>query len=235
MLPVQYRMINQINDRKFEVTGVGAWYPDGSSSTSVNISDLPKDWCGTLLPCICSGPREGAIKMDGGADGAHGLINYAPYGYHTDPGTLRRSTLWDDSGQIIARVSATGLYRKTSRSLDYQIDVETETKAGSIISELSSVDSYSFTVLPKGRGRAQVLTHFTLSTGYGRKAHGAAIISYKFIRSRAAIPDIIMGRNQIRVHQIGNNIQWLIMQATEFQSELGLTNPTIKPYDKAKR
>jgi hypothetical protein len=89
-----------------------------------------------------------------------GLIGFAPNGYRTEPGTLRRATLWDESGQRIASVSATGVYEKSSSGFNFDINVETITVESTLLSNLSKIDSYDFVILPNGQGKVIVISMY---------------------------------------------------------------------------
>jgi hypothetical protein len=226
MLPIRYSMKNRVNGEAMEILGSGNWFEDGRMALNLTLSAIPPDWTGTIGPCICSGPGPGSHAGTKGA--SSGLIGFAPNGYKTETGTHRRATLWDENGEQIAKVSATGVYEKTASKFDFEIDVETETKAGSVISDLRSIDSYNFTITPNGKGKVIVVSMYGLSTFDGRKAYGATHINYEMINCDVELIDTVIGRNVIVVQQIDNAIQWITKQTTTPSQSLGIKDSVIK-------
>lgn len=227
MIPVHYKMKNEINGTAFRIEGAGE-IVEGIQSIHADISGTPRDWCGTLLPCICSGP--GPVEPEESRlASTKCLLAFAPNGYATEEGTLRRATLWASTGDVLAKVTATGDYRMKAGELTYDINVQTETVAGSIASRLVNVDHYGFVIFPNGPGRAKVVSQYRLSTEDGQSAQGATYISYRFIDSNAEIPEVIIGRNLIKVQQIGRRIQWMVRQSNVFGSDLGTKTSTVRP------
>lgn len=224
---VNYRMRNRINGRDFTMDGQGMWTPDGTIALNLLLSDIPKSWSGAVGPCICSGPSPG--EDQGGGDPEYGgLVTFAPNGYRTTRGTLRRATLWDAAGDVIASVSATGNYQFFDDRFEFDIDVETETKIGSIIEDLASVDHYSFALQPVSKGRFYVLSHYSLTTLDGRKARGITAIHYSVIGESRMPKNVVIGRNEISVHQDGRNVQYISRQSTMPESALGLSGTSLE-------
>jgi hypothetical protein len=224
---VNYRMRNRINGRDFKMDGQGVWTPDGTIALNLVLSDIPASWSGAVGPCICSGPSPGE-DQDGGDPEYGGLVTFAPNGYRTTRGTLRRATLWDAAGDVIASVSATGNYQFFEDRFDFDINVETETRKGSIIGELVSVDHYSFALQPVSEGRFHVLSHYSLSTADGRRARGITSIHYSVIGESRMPKSVVVGRNEISVQQVGRNIQYISCQSTIPEPALGLPKSTLE-------
>src|ERR1700722_15384244 len=150
MPSIKYSMTNTVNGEAIKIRGSGSLNRRGKMALSLQIDKVPKNWSPIIVPCICSGHGPGPIEND---ELVGGLLHAAPNGYQTAPGTLRRATLFDASGEEIAAVTATGIYKQTKSGLDFSIQVDTKTKASTIWEALQLIDHYSFTIFPEGPGR----------------------------------------------------------------------------------
>jgi hypothetical protein len=109
-------MDNEVNVKLITIDGGGTLSELGLS-LDLRLSDVPSDWSGAIVPCICSGPGPDKIKPwlsdEGDAEVyCPGLMSISKRGYQTSPGTFRVATLFDESGNSIAAVRATGRYEK---------------------------------------------------------------------------------------------------------------------------
>lgn len=225
-LPIKYRMRNTVNGASIELLGKGTISEHGVMDLTIAINSVPPDWTGVIVPCICSGPGGGGqggdedpiMRLASGFASARGLFALSPQGYRTSKGTLRLATLFDEQGQPIAAVRAIGIYLRDKSSCDFDIGVYTTTRPGSIISELTSVDSYAFSILPAGLGKVEVHSHYTLSTDDGRIAYGATRIFYDLENSTYELTSPLMGRNEISVDWQGKSLKYTSKQ-TVFESD----------------
>lgn len=230
-LPIKYHMLNAVNGIPVELVGSGTISSGGAMDLHITVDKVPKDWTGVIVPCICSGPGGGPDPVHPGPNGSpdlilgrantDGLFAMSPKGYRTSRGTLRVATLFDETGQPIAAVRATGVYLRDRNGCDFEIQVHTTTRPDSIISRLASVDSYAFSILPRGRGRVEVHSHYTLSAKDGRKAFGATRIFYDFEGSDFELASPLVGRNDISVDWNGKTLKYLSKQTVVSVDALG--------------
>ena len=207
-IPVKYHMDNEVNGTVIQISGEGA-LSEAGLALDLNVSDVPDDWSGVIVPCICSGP--GPDKGGGGRTSrvtSPGLMTMSRRGYETSPGTFRVATLFDKDGNSIAAVRAIGRYEKKPDSFDFKIKVNTQTKKGSIISKISQVDHYSFSIQPNGPGKVEVIAHYGLSTPEGERAFGFTHIYYDLIDDNTSLAAPLMGHNRIVVDWKRNSLKY---------------------------
>lgn len=204
MFPIKYHMNNIVNNTEVKIEGSGFLSSDGQMSLALSLSEKPKDWTGIIVPCICSGPGPGAgggnaprprLSPDGSisTEQIGGLIHYAPKGYKTAPGTLRRATLFDSNRKPIASVDATGVYALLDDKLDFNIQVKTETNSAGLLERLTKIDHYFFSISPVSAGRVLVYAHYSLSTATSEKVYSFTQIHYELIDSTALLPEDFVG------------------------------------------
>ena len=176
-LPVSYLMENKINGAAVKISGNGTLSETGLLVLDLSLSSYPQDWNAIVVPCICSGPGPGPTPR--------GMIALAPSGYRTEPGTHRNAILWDETGKEIAKVKATGVYKRVPTGLDFGIRVATKIFVPGILPTLSRIGHYSFTILPRAKGTVNVFAHYSLEDDGGKKkVYGCTRIAYKLIDSK---------------------------------------------------
>ncbi len=201
-VPVKYHMDNEVNGKLITISGDGTLSELGLS-LDLNISDVPSNWSGVIVPCICSGPgpdpKPTTLQLAGNRLLTPGLMSISKRGYETSPGTFRVATLFDSSGNSIASVRAVGRYEKFEDSFDFKIKVNTQTAKNSIFHTLKKVDHYSFSVRPNGPGKVEVCAHYSLSNEAGEKVFGFTHIYYDLIEDYSALAAPLIGHNKIDV------------------------------------
>ncbi len=219
MKPIVYFMKNRINGKEVTLEGSGTLDDDGVMNMDVLVSDVPLGWSPILAPCICSGPGPGPVKN--GRMKAGGLLKYAPNGYRTSPGKLRRALLVDSKGNSLAVVNATGVYSQDKSGLNFEIDVDTQVKEKSIITSLTGIDHYSFTIEPINFSQVKVYAHYSLSTKSGEKVYGWTQIFYDLIDTRDSVPYSIVGCNAIDIAFKDGHLRYTSTQMTRPEQMLG--------------
>jgi hypothetical protein len=214
-VPVTYHMDNEVNGKLIQISGGGS-LSEAGLSLDLAISDVPEDWTGVIVPCICSGP--GPDKGGGGGRNSRvtspGLMTISKRGYETSPGTFRVATLFDKEGNTVAAVKAIGRYEKNESSFDFKIKVNTQTKKDSVISRIANVDHYSFSIQPNGPGKVEVIAHYGLSTEDGEKVFGFTHIYYDLIEDNRTLAAPLMGHNKIVVDWRSNSLKYTTDQTT---------------------
>jgi hypothetical protein len=207
-LPVRYKMLNRVNGDPITLTGEGSLSDQGILDLNIEISKIPPNWNSVLVPCICSGPGPGPDRPGPARRSSGGLISYASRGYKTTPGTYRVADLYNSAGEKIAAIRATGVYAKNETGLDFDIDVDTWTLPGSILSKLSKIDHYSFTIEPRSKGKVAVFSHYTLSTPDNEKVSGCTKINYDLLGDGESLENPIFGVNRIETNVEGNRFHY---------------------------
>jgi len=214
-------MQNTINGKAIVIEGQGTVSAKGLD-LDLTLSEVPQHWSGGIVPCICSGPGPESTKDESDSRiSSPGLMTISRRGYRTSPGTFRVASLFDELGNTIACVRACGVYARLDDKFDFSIQVETQTKPGSVIDQLVRVDSYAFLVRPNGPGKAEVTSQYTLSTKSGARAHGVTHIFYDFLDDSASLAAPLVGRNDITIDWKGTSLKYSTFQRTLPISSVG--------------
>lgn len=210
-------MENEINGELVTLSGRGDVSSRGLR-LDIDISRIPADWNPIIVPCICSGPGPDPI------DRIHripGLMSISDRGYRTTPGTSRVATLFDDGGQIVAAVRATGTYEKTESEYSFSISVQTRTRKDSILPILTSIDHYSFSIAPHGPSQVEVIAHYSLSADNGSRCFGWTHIYYDLLGQPRSLAAPLIGSNNIEVAVSGNRMSYSTYQRAHSALDLG--------------
>ena len=228
MLPVKYTMNNRVNGKDIVISGAGHVSTAGLE-LDLTVDHVPENWSGIIVPCICSGPgpdprpdpTETRPRSTGPRVRTPGLMSLSPGGYTTTPGTIRRASIFDQNGEAVAAVKATGKYLKSKEGMDFAIEVDTQTVPDSVVSRLTSVDSYGFSVHAIASGQVEVVSSYQLSTDDGELAHGWTHIYYNMLGYDSVLPATLVGRNHIDVQWNDTSLKYKTVQSNVTSLSLG--------------
>lgn len=219
-IPVTYHMDNEVNGKLITISGDG-FLSELGLALDLGISEVPKDWSGVIVPCICSGPGPDPVETFTAKLFSPGLMSISKRGYETSPGTFRVATLFDETGNSIAAVRAVGRYEKREDSFEFKIKVNTQTAKNTIIPTLINVDHYSFSVRPNGPGKVEVCAHYGLSNEKGGKVFGFTHIYYDLIDDASTLAAPLVGHNNIKVDWHDTSLKYKTFQRAIPMGALG--------------
>jgi len=174
-LPIDYRMEGIINDQEITHVGEGeADLDEGIERVTIQLSAIPDGWHPMVLPMICSGPSRVGVAQE---PGVPDLLSLSGQDYFTEPGKLRLGELYNEDGEQLGKVAATGTYRAENDELKYRIRIRSDMD---LMYTLDHVEHYSYTLLPNGPGRALVYSHFRIRDVMDNLLLGYTSIPYGF-------------------------------------------------------